>query len=69
VSIAGYSLTTFAPAFLIRSHDMSLGEVGLHYGLASGITGVLGLLVVGRIADHLVAARSFTRELVVTSQA
>ncbi|MCP9275223.1 spinster family MFS transporter [Mycolicibacterium arenosum] len=55
VSVAGYSLTTFAPAFLIRSHQMSLGEVGLHYGLASGITGVLGLLVVGRIADKLAA--------------
>lgn len=55
VSIAGYSLTTFAPAFLIRSHQMSLGEVGLHYGLASGVTGIVGLLVVGRIADRLAA--------------
>lgn len=55
VSIAGYSLTTFAPAFLIRSHDLSIGRIGVHYGIASGITGIVGLLVVGRIADHLAA--------------
>jgi MFS family permease len=34
---------------------MSLGEVGVEYGLASGVTGILGLLVVGRIADRLSA--------------
>lgn len=55
VSIAGYSLTTFAPAFLIRSHDMSIGEIGMKYGVASGLTGIVGLLVVGRIADRLAA--------------
>ncbi|MEN4476209.1 MFS transporter [Mycolicibacterium cosmeticum] len=53
VSAAGYSLTTFAPAFLMRTRGMSLGEVGLEYGLATGALGVLGLLIVGRIADRL----------------
>ncbi|MCV7418190.1 MFS transporter [Mycolicibacterium litorale] len=53
ISVAGYSLTTFAPAFLVRRHGMSLGEVGLQYGVASGIAGILGLLVVGRVADRL----------------
>ena len=53
VSAAGYSLTTFAPAFLMRTRGMSLGEVGVEYGLATGVLGVLGLLVVGRIADRL----------------
>lgn len=55
ISVAGYSLTTFAPAFLMRSHGMSLGEVGLQYGLASGITGIVGLLFIGRLADVLAA--------------
>lgn len=55
VSAAGYSLTTFAPAFLMRSRDMSLGAVGIEYGLATGLTGVLGLLIVGRISDRLAA--------------
>ena len=53
ISAAGYSLTTFAPAFLMRSHSMSLGEVGLEYGLTTALTGVLGLLIVGRVADRL----------------
>ena len=53
VSAAGYSLTTFAPAFLMRTRGMSLGEVGISYGLATGLTGILGLLIVGRIADRL----------------
>ena len=53
ISVAGYSLTTFAPAFLMRARGMSLGEVGVQYGLASLLTGVVGLLVVGRIADRL----------------
>ncbi|WP_231743231.1 MFS transporter [Mycobacterium sp. GA-2829] len=55
ISIAGYSLTTFAPAFLIRSHGMSIGDVGLQYGIASGVAGIVGLLVVGRVADRLAA--------------
>ena len=55
ISFAGYSLTAFAPAFLIRTHQMSLGEVGIQYGVASGLTGILGLLIVGRVADRLSA--------------
>ncbi|SEH62512.1 Predicted arabinose efflux permease, MFS family [Mycolicibacterium rutilum] len=55
ISVAGYSLTAFAPAYLVRARGMELGEVGVHYGIASGLTGILGLLVVGRIADRLAA--------------
>ncbi|MDH6194369.1 MFS family permease [Mycobacterium frederiksbergense] len=55
VSAAGYSLTTFAPAFLMRTRSMSLSAVGLEYGLATGLTGVLGLLIVGWLADRLAA--------------
>lgn len=53
ISAAGYSLTTFSPAFLMRTRGMSLREVGFEYGLATGLFGVLGLLIVGRLADHL----------------
>ncbi|MBU8826008.1 spinster family MFS transporter [Mycolicibacterium goodii] len=53
ISAAGYSLTTFSPAFLMRTRGMSLGEVGVEYGLATGLIGVLGLLIVGRLADRL----------------
>lgn len=53
ISFAGYSLTTFAPAYLIRTREMTLGEVGVQYGIASGLTGILSLLIVGRVADRL----------------
>jgi predicted MFS family arabinose efflux permease len=55
ISVAGYSLTAFAPAYLVRARGMSLAEVGVQYGVASGVTGILGLLVVGRVADRLSA--------------
>nr|WP_090339223.1 MFS transporter [Mycolicibacterium malmesburyense]CRL67409.1 arabinose efflux permease family protein [Mycolicibacterium malmesburyense] len=55
ISVAGYSLTAFAPAYLVRTRGMDLGEVGVHYGVASGLTGIVGLLVVGRVADRLSA--------------
>ena len=53
ISMAGYALTTFAPAFLMRARGMTLGDVGLQYGIASGLTGIVGLILVGRIADKL----------------
>lgn len=53
IAAAGYSLTTFTPAFLMRTRSMSLSEVGWEYGLATGLAGVLGLLIVGRLADRL----------------
>ncbi|EKF22294.1 major Facilitator Superfamily protein [Mycolicibacterium hassiacum DSM 44199] len=55
MSFAGYSLTAFAPAYLIRERGMTLGEVGVQYGLASGVAGVVGLLIVGVLADRLSA--------------
>lgn len=55
ISVAGYSLTAFAPAYLVRTRGMELGEVGVQYGVASGLTGIVGLLIVGRVADRLSA--------------
>ena len=55
IAIAGYSMTTFAPAFLMRVHGLSLGQVGVQYGIAAGVTGILSLLIVGRLADRLSA--------------
>lgn len=55
IAAAGYSLTTFTPAFLMRTRSMTLSEVGWEYGVATGTAGVLGLLIVGRLADRLAA--------------
>jgi predicted MFS family arabinose efflux permease len=53
IGVTGYSTTLFAPAFLMRSHGLTLSEVGVQYGLMSGVTGIIGLLSVGAIADRL----------------
>lgn len=53
IAAAGYSLTTFSPAFLMRTRSMSLSDVGLEYGAATALAGVLGLVIVGRMADRL----------------
>lgn len=57
IAIAGYAWMTFAPAFLARQHGLGLGQVGLRYGVASGVVGVVGLIGTGLLADRL-AARS-----------
>lgn len=53
VGVGGYTLTAFAPAFLIRTHGFSVGEVGTYYGIASGLFGIVGLVLTGRLADRL----------------
>jgi MFS family permease len=53
VSIQGYAAQAFGPAFLMRVHDLSVAEVGVRYGLAAGISGVLGLLLTGTVSSWL----------------
>lgn len=53
IGMGAYALTTFAPAFLVRLHGMSVAEVGWRYGTAYAIVGIPGLLITGKIADRL----------------
>jgi len=48
-----YGNGNFMPSFLMRSHGMTLGEVGLALGLISGISGALGTFLGGFLADKL----------------
>lgn len=43
----------FTPAFLMRFHDLSVGEVGWRYALVAGLGGSLGTLGGGWIGDRL----------------
>lgn len=40
------------PSFLERSHGMAADSVGLQMGLAMGLGGPIGMLIVGRLADR-----------------
>jgi MFS family permease len=52
-------LGAWGPAFLQRSHGLSLAEVGLAIGPAVGLGGVTGMLVSGVWADRLIARRGY----------
>ncbi len=50
---AGYGFTNWAPAFLIRVHEMSTGETATWLGLSIGIGGGAGAYLGGRLSDGL----------------
>ncbi|GAC21594.1 spinster family MFS transporter [Paraglaciecola arctica] len=52
-AFAGYSTLTFIPSFLIRSHAMSVSEVGVALGLIIGVSGMIGAISGGYLADKL----------------
>ena len=48
-----YGLTTWLPAFFVRSHGLSQSEVGLLMALAFGVVGAVGAFVGGKWVDRL----------------
>lgn len=44
----------FAVPFLIRTHDVSVSEAGVAFGLLQGVTGICGTLIGGRMFDRAV---------------
>ncbi|MBW2697822.1 MAG: MFS transporter [Deltaproteobacteria bacterium] len=54
-AFVGYSVVTWAPSFLIRSHGMATGEIGTWLALIFGIGGGLGTVGGGLMADRWAA--------------
>lgn len=52
-AFVGYGAIAWMPAFLIRTHDMSSGQVGTALGLIIGIAGGIGTVLSGWIGDRL----------------
>jgi len=50
-SFNGYAVISFFPSFMVRSHGMSIAEIGVYLGLIIGIAGGLGFAGGGYIAD------------------
>ncbi len=67
-AFGGYALISFFPSFLVRSHGMSLSEIGIYLGFVLGIGGGLGFAGGGYIADR-VSRRSKKHSLWVVSAA
>jgi MFS family permease len=53
MGFAGYGIGIWTPAFLVRSHGMSLQAAGAVMGLVGGTAAVLGTLVSGWLCDTL----------------
>ena len=52
-SLAGYGVGNFAPSFIIRAHDMPIGDVGWRLALITGLGGAFGIAVSGWLTDRL----------------
>lgn len=53
ISFTGYGFVTWAAAFLIRTHEMTVGDVGLFLSMILGIFGGIGTFGGGYLADKL----------------
>jgi predicted MFS family arabinose efflux permease len=52
-SFGGYGATTFVPPFLMRSHGLTLAEVGVIFAAIAGVGGWFGTFLSGVIADRM----------------
>lgn len=52
-SVAGYGALAWVPSYLIRTHHMTTGEVGLTFGLIVLFCGAGGVFIAGALADKL----------------
>lgn len=52
-AFVGYGAIAWMPSFLVRTHDMSSGQVGTALGLIIGLFGGAGTLLSGMIGDKL----------------
>lgn len=52
IAIMGNGALAWVPTFLVRSHGMSVSEVGFYLSLVAGIGGAIGVYLVGRAADY-----------------
>jgi len=52
-AFAGYSISNWTASFMIRSHDMSTGELGTWLAMTIGLGGAVGVFCGGLLADRL----------------
>jgi len=52
--IAGYAFNVWAPAYFMRVHGLSPGEVGILFGVSFAVLGTCGVLAGGALSDRLV---------------
>lgn len=56
IALAGYGASAWIPSYLIRVQHWTVTQVGVIYGVVLMVSGPLGILFGGRLADRMVAA-------------
>lgn len=57
LSMAGYAMRTYLPAFFSRTYGLGIAEAGAAAAIVLGATGIIGLIVGGAISDRVAARR------------
>lgn len=57
IAFLGFGKSMWTASFFIRSYDLSPGQVGLWYGLGSGLAGVFGTFAGGMLASRFALRR------------
>jgi MFS family permease len=52
-TMSAYGFNVWGNPFMMRTHGWSTTQAGLWFGLATGLTGIAGTIVAGRISDAL----------------
>lgn len=52
-SLAGYGVGNFMPSFIIRAHEMTIGDIGWRLALITGLGGAVAILASGLLTDRL----------------
>ena len=52
-SLAGYGVGNFMPSFIIRAHELSIGDVGWRLALITGLGGAIAIVTSGYVTDRL----------------
>jgi predicted MFS family arabinose efflux permease len=52
-SLAGYGVGNFMPSFVIRAHDMAIGDIGWRLALITGLGGAIAIAGSGWVTDRL----------------
>jgi MFS family permease len=52
-SLAGYGVGNFMPSFIIRAHEMTIGDIGWRLALITGLGGAIAILASGLLTDRL----------------
>lgn len=54
-SLVGFGVGNFVPSYIIRAHDMAIGDIGWRLALIFGVGGAFGVAFSGWLTDRLAA--------------